>query len=358
MKQYVLIEKYKERKCKQCSEVHPATKEFYHIDKKSSLGIRTVCKKCCNKPEKLKKYVLIEKVRVRKCTKCSNYYPATIDFFQWQSAGKYKTYSQCKSCTNKTEKVSIDNQEYYESLYLKQNEIIIKTEKECTLCKKIFLNTLEFFEPLKNKTDGLKTRCRECRKKSQQKYYENNFDEIKRKKKIYREENLEQHLEWDRIYRENNNDYIVEYRKEYRKDPENIIKINTYQRGYNKEKRATDPLYKLRMAIRHSINESIKKKKFTKRGRTLQILGCTFEEFKAHIESQFLSWMNWDNYGQYNGELEFGWDYDHIIPVSSAITEGEVIALNHYKNFQPLCSKINRDIKRDKIDFILEFQEN
>lgn len=59
--------------------------------------------------------------------------------------------------------------------------------------------------------------------------------------------------------------------------------------------------------------------------------------------------MSWDNYGKYNGEFNFGWDFDHIIPVSSAKTIEEVYKLNHYTNFQPLCSKINRDIKRDNM---------
>jgi len=61
--------------------------------------------------------------------------------------------------------------------------------------------------------------------------------------------------------------------------------------------------------------------------------------------------MNWDNHGKYNGEFNFGWDLDHIIPISSAITEQEVIKLNHFTNLQPLCSKINRYIKKNKLDF-------
>jgi len=61
--------------------------------------------------------------------------------------------------------------------------------------------------------------------------------------------------------------------------------------------------------------------------------------------------MNWDNYGLYNGELNFGWDIDHIVPISTAKTKEEIIKLNHYENLQPLCSKINRDIKRDKIEY-------
>lgn len=57
--------------------------------------------------------------------------------------------------------------------------------------------------------------------------------------------------------------------------------------------------------------------------------------------------MNWENRGLYNGDFDYGWDIDHIIPLSSANNEEDVIKLNHYKNLQPLCSKTNRDIKKD-----------
>lgn len=61
--------------------------------------------------------------------------------------------------------------------------------------------------------------------------------------------------------------------------------------------------------------------------------------------------MTWNNYGLYNSEFNYGWDIDHIIPLSSAKNEEEVLKLNHYTNLQPLCSKINRDIKKDKIEY-------
>ena len=57
--------------------------------------------------------------------------------------------------------------------------------------------------------------------------------------------------------------------------------------------------------------------------------------------------MSWSNYGLYNGEKNFGWDIDHIIPLSIANTEEEVIKLNHYTNLQPLCSYINRVVKKN-----------
>ena len=62
--------------------------------------------------------------------------------------------------------------------------------------------------------------------------------------------------------------------------------------------------------------------------------------------------MTWDNYGKYNGEFSYGWDIDHIITLSSAGSIEELNLLNHHTNLQPLCSKVNRDIKKDKMSFI------
>lgn len=56
--------------------------------------------------------------------------------------------------------------------------------------------------------------------------------------------------------------------------------------------------------------------------------------------------MTWENRGLYNGELNYGWDIDHIIPLASAEKEEDIIRLNHYTNLQPLCSYTNRYIKK------------
>ena len=56
--------------------------------------------------------------------------------------------------------------------------------------------------------------------------------------------------------------------------------------------------------------------------------------------------MTWKNKGLYNGEFNYGWDIDHIIPLSSAENYEDLVKLNHYSNLRPLCSKVNRDIKR------------
>lgn len=122
----------------------------------------------------------------------------------------------------------------------------------------------------------------------------------------------------------------------------------------------TDLLYKLRGNVSNLIKEQVRRGTGkSKNSKTLEILGCTISDFKLHIESQFLNWMSWENYGNCTSNTyNCSWQLDHIIPSSSAKTEEDVYLLNHWSNFQPLCSKINRDIKRNYIAAVtnLEFK--
>ena len=108
----------------------------------------------------------------------------------------------------------------------------------------------------------------------------------------------------------------------------------------------SEPLYRLKHNFKVNLLRFFKSNNYIKNLKTEEILGCTFEEFKLYLESRFEYWMNWDNRGLYNGEFNYGWDIDHRVPISLAKSEEEVMKLNHYTNLQPLCSKINRDIKK------------
>ena len=63
---------------------------------------------------------------------------------------------------------------------------------------------------------------------------------------------------------------------------------------------------------------------------SIDILGCTINDFKTHIENNFKDGMTWDNYSYY------GWHIDHIIPLSSANSDEELMKLCHFTNLQPL----------------------
>ncbi len=184
--------------------------------------------------------------------------------------------------------------------------------------------------------------CKPCRKLHMQNYYKNNKETIKEHQLKYYHDNREDRQKYYHDNREDRQKYNNEYYIS------NKSKISKRKLEYEKNRIKNDPLYKLIYSIRRNISISIKGKGYTKKSKTQEILGCSFDEFKTYLESKFESWMSWDNKGLYNGEFNFGWDIDHIIPISSATTEGEVFKLNHYTNFQPLCSKINRDLKKGR----------
>lgn len=190
------------------------------------------------------------------------------------------------------------------------------------------------------------------------KYREANKDLMKHKAKLYREKNKERIKElrdinkdkvkdYNKKYRENNKEKNIEYQKEYREN--NKDNRRKYALEYVKNRMNSDPVYKLSHNIKSLIRSSLTNMGFSKKSRTHEILGCSSDNFYIHIISQFEDWMNFDNHGLYNGKLNYGWDLDHIIPISSAITEEDIIKLNHYTNLQPLCSYKNRYIKKNNI---------
>ena len=187
----------------------------------------------------------------------------------------------------------------------------------------------------------------EYRKKNKEKlarqkkeWVDNNPDKVKNS----REKHKDAKKICDKRYAQINKDKVNTIKKNWAK--ENKEKVKQAKLKYFKNKLANDPLYKLKHNISCAIRQSFKRNGYTKNSRTYIMLGCSFEEFKQHIESLWEPWMNWGNYGLYNGELNYGWDIDHIIPSSSAVTEEDVIKLNHYTNLKPLCSHYNRDVKK------------
>jgi len=170
-------------------------------------------------------------------------------------------------------------------------------------------------------------------------YRKKNQDKIREYGSGYRKNNIEKERNRHRKYYVENREKIQKYRESY-KDRRNLL---------HKEKTKTDPLYKLGHNVRTLVKQTFRQ--YGKKSKTQDILGCSFDEFKLHIESQWEDWMNWDNYGNpKDGIIEPNktWDIDHIVPSSSALNEEDIIRLNHHTNLQPLCSYYNRFIKKDK----------
>jgi hypothetical protein len=176
-----------------------------------------------------------------------------------------------------------------------------------------------------------------------------NSEHRKKWKEKYAKENRERLNELQREWRKNNPERAKQIDKNRNDKPERKESIRINNGVRNKKRRLEDPIFKASENIRRMIQLSFKGNGYTKKSKTYQILGCTVEEFKLHLEKQFKPWMNWGNYGLYNGELNYGWDIDHIIPLATTTNEEELLKLNHFSNLQPLCSKINRDIKKHNL---------
>lgn len=173
-------------------------------------------------------------------------------------------------------------------------------------------------------------------------------DKRKEYENSYYLKNKEKRGEYSKQYQEKNKEKRKKYMNEYSKNNSEIIL--EYKKSYDKDRNQKDILFKLTGNVRRLILGSFNNDSHRKTSKTTDILGCTFEQFKQYIESKFEPWMTWDNRGGRNilGP-NMTWDLDHIIPVSSAVNEDDIKRLNHYTNFQPLCSYQNRFIKKDKI---------
>lgn len=176
--------------------------------------------------------------------------------------------------------------------------------KRCCKCKEI--KDLSAFWKNKSRKDGLHQECKICS-------YSNKIGKRQAASKRYYLKNKEEIAKRDRAYRLANKAKI---------DTRNL----TYQRKRYKE----NPKYRAIVNARLRISNFLKnKEKYSKS------LGCSFDLFCKHIESQFKSRMTWENYGK--------WHIDHKFPLSVAYEFGPELFKKscHYSNLQPMWALDN-----------------
>lgn len=92
------------------------------------------------------------------------------------------------------------------------------------------------------------------------------------------------------------------------------------------ELRIVENLRRRTRAVLEGINKS---------AATLELIGCSPKQLKAHLERLFVDDMSWDNYR--------AWHIDHIKPCGSfdLTISTEQIKCFHYTNLQPLWATDN-----------------
>ena len=186
-------------------------------------------------------------------------------------------------------------------------------------------------------------------------YYEANKEKIAEKYKAYREANkekiAERHKAWHKVQqRENADEYLKKKRAYYKANKDKFAEKRRVRYEANKEERNlryrqrydSDRLFKLSALYRRSCHRAFQSIGDKKNNRSLKLLGLeTWQELAKHLQSQFYDHpdtgkkMTFDNHGFY------GWHIDHIIPMSTAETEEDIIKLCHYTNLQPLWAEDN-----------------
>lgn len=247
------------------------------------------------------------------CSKCGIEKPITEFRNKWYSKyNKYYLYSHCKECEKEYDnKKGKENKKRY---YEKHKEEVKERSK-----RQQENNHEDYINYMKN-------------------YYQENKDELLIKNKEYVNRNKEKTKKYQKQYSDSHKDTKKEYDKQYFIDNKDKI----IQRM--SEKYVNDEIYRFKLQIRNLINSSFKRKGYTKKSKTFDIIGLDFFNFKKYLLETYKK-----NYGvEWDGEESV--HIDHIIPLATANTEEEIIKLCHYTNLQLLKASDNLS-KNDRLDW-------
>lgn len=224
-------------------------------------------------------------------------------------------------------------------------------KKKCTKCGEE-KEVSEFGADHRNKS-GRQSQCRTCRCSHETRRYHNDpnyankkkISSCKRMEKIYNNPSLHKsHKEKTNSrakQRYHSDAKFANKRKAQSSALKRLLrKINPEWRKASNKAVYNRKKWRLVHDINFKILENVRGRFYLalkndyKSGKTLDYLGCTIEELKKHLESQFQKGMSWGNYG-------FGmdkWNIDHIAPCSSFdhSDEDQIKKCWHYTNMQPM----------------------
>lgn len=208
-----------------------------------------------------------------------------------------------------------------------------KTCKKCGLSK----DESEFYIAAWDKTRRRAT-CILCHKQ----YHNDNLDTIKKKRKIYRDT----HKELFQARRKTDRHRAISRASNLKRRLTGKISV------YEKEKRKSDPLWRIRKNVSSKISRMLSTNGQHKHASFLKCVPYTLEEMQKHLEKQFEPWMNWNNYGPYKVSnwkdddiATWTWSIDHIIPQAnlpySSMLEDNFQKCWALENLRPLNAKQN-----------------
>lgn len=110
----------------------------------------------------------------------------------------------------------------------------------------------------------------------------------------------------------------------------------------------TERPFRIKEVVRRRLNKFVSTGSGARIGK---LIGCSWEEFRTHIEKQWEEWMTWENLG---GATQGCWQIDHIVPCSWFDHEdADHLAMCwHHMNLRPLCAVKNNARRNNPNDLI------
>ena len=202
--------------------------------------------------------------------------------------------------------------------------------KACTKCEEV--KSLTEFPKSSRYKSGYNAQCKCCLNSTAKAWRDSNSETFKETRKKNYWKNVDKMREEKRRYVERSKPLKIAYDVEYRK--RNKEHIKQLKKNWQL-KMKNDPIFKIKVNLRRRVHHALMGR--NKSDNTFNLIGCSPEEFKSHIESLWLEGMSWDNYGT------SGWHIDHIkechtFDLSDPEQQRECF---HYSNQRPLWAKDN-----------------
>lgn len=199
----------------------------------------------------------------------------------------------------------------------RRNEALQETgQRECRVCGEV--KALSAYR-VKNGAPSL--RCLACTNAALRDAYAANANGVRDRLIEHGKKHRRTHAQ---LLNDRKRDYVAK----------NRAKVTQRQNEWSKARVLVDPMFALKKRIRSLITNAFASVGCQKNEETQSILGCTFDQFQAHIERQFTPGMSWDLMGR---QIHI----DHIRPLATATCEADVVALNHFTNLRPMWAVEN-----------------
>lgn len=292
-------------------------KKFIHHNKTQP---KKYCSKECfrekrNEKKRLKRLANVKNIKIN-CNNCNKKFHKKSNSTKLYCSEKCNYEASIKRDNLRKKKLRATDANYLKHLHKVQKEWRDKNPEKT---RAYFKKSASRPEYKKKRKEYLFKYMSDPKNRKNRKDWEKKWrkrDEVKKKKKDYKLKNKKHIQKWSREYVQR-----PEVKKRISK-----IRMNRYK---------NDPVYLIKNRIRTRFYTYIRRGLAEKKVKTNELIGCSWEQLKIHIEKQFKPNMKWSNYGK--------WHIDHIKPMSkfNLMKIEDQYKCCNYKNLQPLWAEEN-----------------